>query len=115
MFQLFSDISEREVAMIEITKSAIEKISEYFKDNEPKPVRILLHGGGCAPSSLALDVSEPRVTDYVFDIDGFKFIIDEDFLKEAEPIKIDYNARSGFQFDSSLEFEDECSACECCC
>ncbi|MGW8326101.1 MAG: hypothetical protein ACWGNI_10325 [Desulfobacterales bacterium] len=32
--------------MLEITKSAIEKISEYFKDKPLKPVRILLHGGG---------------------------------------------------------------------
>ena len=98
------------VTMIEITKSAIEKISEYFKDNEVKPVRILLHGGGCAPPSLALDVDEPKDTDDVFDIDSFQFVINSFLLKEAKPIKVDYT-RSGFQFDSSLEFEDGCSAC----
>lgn len=97
--------------MIEITTTAIEKISEYFKDNEVKPVRILLHGGGCAMPSLALDVDEPQETDDVFDIDGFKFVINRILLKEALPIKVDYNPRSGFQFDSSLEFEDSCSAC----
>jgi len=97
--------------MIEITKSAIEKISEYFKDNEVKPFRILLHGGGCAMPSLALDVDEPIDTDDVFDIDGFQFVVNRYLLKEAEPIKVDYN-RSGFQFDSSLEFEDGCSACK---
>ena len=96
--------------MIEITKSAIDKISKYFKDNEVKPVRILLHGGGCAMPSLALDVDEPQDTDDVFDIDGFQFIINRIFLKDAAPIKVDYT-RSGFQFDSSLEFEDGCSAC----
>ena len=97
--------------MIEITKSAIEKISEYFKDNEVKPVRILLHGGGCAMPSLALDVDEPKDTDDVFDIDGFQFVVNRYLLKEAEPIKVDYN-RSEFQFDSSLEFEDGCSTCK---
>ena len=97
--------------MIEITKSAIEKISEYFKDNEVKPVRILLHGGGCAMPSLALDVDDPQNTDDVFDIEGFQFVINRILLKEAVPIKVDYNTRSGFQFDSSLEFEDGCSAC----
>jgi Fe-S cluster assembly iron-binding protein IscA len=96
--------------MIEITKSAIEKISEYFKDNEVKPVRILIHGGGCAMPSLALDVGEPKDTDNVFDIDGFQFVINRYLLKEAEPIKVDYN-KYGFQFDSSLEFEGGCSAC----
>ena len=101
--------------MLEITKSATDKIAEYFIDKEVEPIRIFLHSGGCAPSSLALDVDEIRDTDTVFEIDGFQFIIDEDLLGEAVPIKVDYNARSGFQFDSSLEFEDECSACECCC
>lgn len=97
--------------MIEISKSAIEKISEYFKDRPLKPVRILLHGGGCAMPSLALDVDEPQDTDDIFDIDGFQFVINRILFKEAEPIKVDYNARSGFQFDSSLEFEDGCSFC----
>jgi Fe-S cluster assembly iron-binding protein IscA len=96
--------------MLQVTKSAVEKISEYFKDKPLKPVRILLHGGGCAPSSLALDLDEIKDTDTVFDIDGFQFIVDEDFLKEAVPIKIDYT-RFGFQFDCELEFEDGCSVC----
>jgi Fe-S cluster assembly iron-binding protein IscA len=101
--------------MLEITKSATDKISKYFIDKELKPIRIFLHAGECAPSSLALDVDEIKDTDTAFEIDGFQFIVDENLLKEAVSIKVDYNARSGFQFDSSLEFEDECSACECCC
>jgi len=103
--------------MLEITKSAADKISEYFIDKEVSPNPIFLHAGGCAPPSLALDVDEPKDTDTVFDIDGFQFIVDEDFLIEAAPIKVDYT-RSGFQFDCELEFEDECTACEtssCCC
>ena len=101
--------------MLEITKSATDKIAEYFIDKEVKPIRIFLHSGGCAPSSLALDIDEIKDTDTVFEIDGFQFIIDEDLFVETQPISIDYNTRSGFQFDSSLVFEDACSACECCC
>jgi iron-sulfur cluster assembly protein len=101
--------------MLQVTKSAIEKISEYFKDKPLKPVRILLHAGGCAMPSLALDVDEPQDTDDVFDIEGFQFVINSILFKEVEPIKVDYNARSGFQFYSSIEFEDVCTACECCC
>ena len=101
--------------MIEITRSAIEKISEYFRNNELKPVRILLHGGGCAMPSLALDVDEPQDTDDVLNIDGFQFVINRILLKDAAPILIDYHTRSGFQFASSLEFEDVCTTCECCC
>jgi len=101
--------------MIEITKSATNKIAEYFINKEVKPIRVFLHGGGCAPLSLALDVDEIKDTDTVFDIDDFQFIVDENFLREAQPIMIDYSTRSGFQFASSLEFEDVCSACDCCC
>jgi Fe-S cluster assembly iron-binding protein IscA len=101
--------------MLEITKSATDKIAEYFIDKEVKPVRILLQGGGCTIPSLALDVGEPKDKDEVFEIDGFQFVIDRNLMKEAQSINIDYNTRSGFQFDSSLEFEDVCTTCECCC
>ncbi len=103
--------------MLEITKSAKDKIAEYFKDREIEPIRIFLSAGGCAMPSLALDVDEPKDTDTVFDIDGFKYIIDKELLQEAESIKVDFS-EFGFQFDCSLEFEDECTACEtsgCCC
>ncbi len=96
--------------MLEVTKSATDKIAEYFKDKEVSPIRIFLLAGGCGFPSPAMDVDEIKDTDTVFDIDGFQFIIDKDFLKEAKPIKVDYS-RFGFQFDCSLEFEDGCSAC----
>jgi len=97
--------------MLEVTKSATEKIAEYFKDKEVSPIRIFLLAGGCGLPSPVMDVDEIKNTDTVFDIDGFQFIVDEDFLREAEPIKVDYT-RFGFQFDCGLEFEDECTACE---
>jgi Fe-S cluster assembly iron-binding protein IscA len=96
--------------MLEITKSATEKIAEYLKDREITPIRIFLLAGGCGFPSLALDLDEPKDTDHIFDIDGFQFIVDKDFMKEAEPIKVDFT-RSGFQFDCALEFEEGCSAC----
>jgi iron-sulfur cluster assembly protein len=96
--------------MLEVTKSATDKIAEYFKDKEISPIRIFLHAGGCGLPSLALDVDEIKDTDTVFDINGFQFIIDKDFLREAEPIKVDYT-RFGFQFDCALQFEEGCSGC----
>lgn len=97
--------------MLEITKSATEKIAEYFIDKEVSPIRIFLLAGGCGLPSLALDLDEPKESDDVFDIDGFQFIVDKEFMKEAEPIKVDFT-RSGFQFDCGLEFEEGCSACQ---
>ena len=70
--------------MLEVTKSATDKIAEYFKDREVSPIRIFLSAGGCGLPSLALDLDEPNDTDNVFDIDGFQFIVDKEFMKEAE-------------------------------
>ena len=57
---------------------------------------------------MALD--ELKDTDHVFDIDGFQFVVDKEFLKEAEPITVDF-AHFGFQIDCSLQFEEGCSGC----
>ncbi|UCD90477.1 MAG: hypothetical protein JSW04_03280 [Desulfobacterales bacterium] len=57
---------------------------------------------------MALD--EPRDTDDIFDIDGFQYIVDKEFMKAAEPIKVDFSG-FGFQFDCGIDFGDVCSAC----
>jgi len=53
-------------------------------------------------------LDEPEKTDTVFDVNGFRFLVDEDLLLKAAPIKIDF-AHFGFQLDCSLEFEKACS------
>jgi hypothetical protein len=40
------DIFAEEVAMLEVTKSATDKIDEYFNGKEAKPIRIFLNSGG---------------------------------------------------------------------
>jgi len=57
---------------------------------------------------MALD--EPKDTDDVIDIDGFKLLVDKELMIEAEPIKLDFS-NFGFQFDCSLVFEEGCTAC----
>lgn len=51
---------------------------------------------------------EPEETDTVFDINGFRFLINEDILNKAAPVKVDF-AHFGFQLDCSLEFKEACS------
>jgi len=96
--------------MLEVTKLATDKLNEYFKNKEREPIRIFLNSGGCGGPSLAMALDEQKDTDDVFDIDGFKYIVDKELMKEAEPIKVDF-AHFGFQLDCSLEFEEGCSAC----
>jgi iron-sulfur cluster assembly protein len=96
--------------MLKVTKKAIDKIAEYLQDKEVKPIRIFLNSGGCGGPSTAMALDELKDTDDVFDIDGFQFVVDKEFLKEAEPITVDF-AHLGFQIDCAIEFEEGCSGC----
>jgi Fe-S cluster assembly iron-binding protein IscA len=49
---------------------------------------------------LALD--EPKDTDDVFDMDGYKFIVDKELMIKAQPITVDLSYM-GFQVTSNLE------------
>jgi len=96
--------------MLKVTKKAIDKIAEFLKDREVKPIRIFLNSGGCGGPSTAMTLDELKDTDDVFDIDGFQFVVDKEFLREAEPITVDF-AHFGFQIDCAIEFEEGCSGC----
>jgi iron-sulfur cluster assembly protein len=49
---------------------------------------------------MALD--EPRETDQVFNVNGFKFIVDKDFYEKAKPVKVDFMGY-GFRISSNLQ------------
>ena len=66
--------------MVEVTASATQSIAEYFEGKEIAPIRIFLNEGGWAGPSLALALDEPRDSDYTYDIDGFKYIVDKEFI-----------------------------------
>jgi iron-sulfur cluster assembly protein len=57
---------------------------------------------------MALD--EPKDTDNVYDIDGFKYIVNQEFLEKVKPIKIDFS-EMGFKLDCSIDFSSDCSGC----
>ncbi len=57
---------------------------------------------------MALD--EPKDEDEVFDIDGFQFLVNKDFLEKAKPIKVDFLVH-GFKLDCGLDFGPGCSSC----
>lgn len=57
---------------------------------------------------MALD--ESRDSDEVFEIEGFKYIVDKAFLKEAAPIKVDF-LEVGFKVTSNLKLESACGSC----
>ena len=57
---------------------------------------------------MALD--ELKDADHVFDIDGFKYIVNKEFMEKAKTIKIDFS-EMGFKLDSGIAFESGCSSC----
>jgi len=59
---------------------------------------------------LALD--EPKETDTQFDIDGFKYIVDKEFMEKVQPIKVDF-VDIGFRLSCAVDFSagSACSGC----
>lgn len=57
---------------------------------------------------MALDESVD--TDKEFEVDGFKFIVNSDFLEKAKPIKVDFHMY-GFKLDSGMDFGAGCTSC----
>jgi len=48
-------------------------------------------------------LDEPNDADEVFDIKGYKFIVNKDFLAQAQPIKVDFGG-IGFKISSGMDF-----------
>ena len=60
---------------------------------------------------MAMALDEPRDGDEVYDVDGYKYLVDKNFLEKAKPIKVDYQVH-GFKLDCGLDFGmGGCSGC----
>ncbi len=58
---------------------------------------------------MALD--EPKDTDSNYEIDGFQYIIDTDFLEKAKSITVDFQ-QYGFKITAGVEFGGgACGSC----
>ncbi len=54
---------------------------------------------------MALD--ELRDNDNSYDIDGFQYVVEKEFMEKAKPIKVDF-LPTGFQVTSSIELGPGC-------
>ena len=75
--------------MIELTPKASRLIADYFRDHPRKPIRIHPKTGQCGIQVLGISMEQPQPSDRVIAIDGFDFIVDKDFIAQAQPIKMD--------------------------
>jgi iron-sulfur cluster assembly protein len=55
---------------------------------------------------MALD--EPNDADSQFDIDGFKYLVNKEFLERAKPISVDFHMY-GFKLDSGMQMGSGCA------
>jgi Fe-S cluster assembly iron-binding protein IscA len=60
---------------------------------------------------MALD--EPKESDEVYEIEGFKYVVDKDFMEKAKPVKIDFTTY-GFKLSSNIDFGPVASGCSGC-
>ncbi|NOY70647.1 MAG: hypothetical protein GXP53_14365 [Deltaproteobacteria bacterium] len=47
-------------------------------------------------------LDEPNEADEVFDVKGFQFIANKDFLRQAQPVTVDFSG-IGFKINSSMD------------
>ncbi|MBC8198546.1 MAG: hypothetical protein ISS67_00225 [Desulfobacterales bacterium] len=57
---------------------------------------------------MALD--ELKDTDNLYEVDGFKYIVDKEFMEKSKPIKVDFN-HFGFKLTSGIDLGAGCSSC----
>lgn len=101
----------KEDTMLVVTEAAQVQVAEYFKEKEIKPIRIFLNQSGCGGSQLAMAIDSETPNDKVFTVAGIDYLVNRDFLKEAQPIQVSYNAM-GFAVTSTLKLEGGgCSGC----
>ncbi len=61
---------------------------------------------------MALALDEPKEEDDVYDIDGFTYVVNKDFMEKVKPIRVDFSP-IGFRIDCGYDFGKNCGSCSC--
>ncbi len=90
---------------IEVTPKAVAKIREAFaKQGVTGALRLGVLGGGCSGLSYQFKFdSKPRPTDYVFEFDGVKVLVDPKSMVFLDGMTLDWKdslIQSGFEFEN---------------
>ena len=86
--------------MIQVTARATQFLVEHFKNKKKRPIRLYVKLGGCGIRSFGVALEKSTISDAVFDIDGFQFIINKVLLQSVQPIKVDSDGY-GFRISAS--------------
>ena len=100
--------------MLEISKSASERLASFFKERAGETVRIYVNQEAVGGPTLAMMFDEKTDDDDQFEFDGTTYIIERRLLADAQPIRIDCNP-AGIAFHSRLKLGDDGCGCGCGC
>lgn len=95
--------------MFTVTEAAQKEVARFFENRTKLPIRIFLNQG-CGGSQLAMAVDTRKDGDSHFIIDGMEYVVETDFLNQAQPLEVDFK-EIGFVINSSLKLESGCSSC----
>lgn len=104
--------------MLEVSESAQKEIATYFQGKDPLPIRLFLQEGGWGGPSISMAIdNEKKANDNVYEIGGFEYLVDKEFMVQTASIKIDFNG-FGFLVSSGIPQGGACGGCgtssECC-
>jgi iron-sulfur cluster assembly protein len=86
--------------MLVVTPRASQLMRELFKERKKRALRIFVKLGGCGIRSFGVAPERPGESDHVFEIDGFRYIVDKGLLERVRPIKVDSDG-FGFRISGS--------------
>ena len=101
--------------MIEISDTAAIEIEKVLKEKSPegdKTVRVYAMGYGWGGPTLGMALDEPSDNDEVFDVNGFKVIIEKQLLEKVGGAKIDFETSrwkgAGFRIFATYQAASSC-------
>ena len=92
--------------MIELTETAVGKVNEILKMQEPKPagLRISVVGGGCSGFSYSMAFeTNPGLLDKTYNFGELKVFVDQASMLYLDGAEVDYVETlegSGFKFNN---------------
>ncbi len=99
-----------EVIMFSVSQEASARAASFFSGRRIQPVRIYVSTDGeCKRFALALD--QKRAGDAVYEIDGVTWLINAEFLRKAQPVRVDCGAE-GFEITAAID--PNAGACATC-
>jgi iron-sulfur cluster assembly accessory protein len=96
----------RDFGMIQLTETAVTKVSEILKMQDPKPagLRIAVVGGGCSGFSYSMAFeNQPNMLDKTYDFGDLKVFVDQASMLYLDGAEVDYVETlegSGFKFNN---------------